>query len=184
MSRRVKGILFADYVRMLRAAKGANLSAHLSGDDMKWLGQRIEAHEWYPMESYERLGLAILDTLADADLEAVRQWGRRSIDLLHDAEPELFSGRDPRETFMRFQVLRQTLFNFPAAQVIAVRDGKAIVELQYGMGARAEEAAAWQSVGFLERLMELSGAAEVTAAIESATWRGDAATRVHVAWAT
>ncbi|HSN68299.1 MAG TPA: hypothetical protein VLV48_03585, partial [Thermoanaerobaculia bacterium] len=120
--------------------------------------------------------------LAHGDFQTVRKWGRYTIDELRDIEPELFSGQDPRETFMRFQILRQALFDFPAAEVIAIRDGKAILEVRYGMSARAEEAAGWQSVGFLERLMELSGAQNVEAGFERATWQGAPSTRIIVSW--
>jgi hypothetical protein len=167
---------------MLRATKNVAWETHLADQDLRWLSQRIDLQSWYPMETYERMGLAIFEEIARGDFQTVRQWGRRTIDELAEAEPELFSARDPRETFMRFQVLRQALFNFPAAEVIAIRDGKAILEVRYGMSARAEEAASWQTVGFLERLLELSGAAGVEASFESVAWQGAPATRVIVTW--
>jgi hypothetical protein len=182
VARQVKGVLFADYVRMMRATKSVAWADHLAPQDMQWLTQRIEPFSWYPMETYERFGLAILDHIARGDFQAVRQWGRYTIDELQGLEPELFSARDPRETFMRFQILRQTLFDFPAAEVVAIRDGKVILDLCYGMSARAEEAAAWQSIGFLERLMELSGAENVDATFERMTWEGAPSTRIVVTW--
>jgi hypothetical protein len=167
---------------MMRAARGVAWDKHLPEQDLRWLSQRIDLHSWYPMETYERMGLAIFEEVARGDFEAARQWGRRTIDELAESEPELFSARDPRETFMRFQVLRQALFNFPAAEVIAIRDGKAILEVRYGMAARAEEAAAWQTIGFLERLLELSGAGVIDAFLESTAWGGAPATRIVVTW--
>jgi hypothetical protein len=182
MSRQVKGVLFADYVRMLRATKNVPWENHLPAQDLHFLSERIDPGGWYPMESYERMGLAILDQIAHGDFAIVRQWGRKTIDELRAVEPVLFEGSDPREIFMRFQVLRQTLFNFPAAEVLSIRDGKAVVQVLYGMSARAEEAASWQSVGFLERLMEVSGARDVEAWFESTVWGGAPATRIIVAW--
>lgn len=178
----MKGILFADYVRMIRAAKEVPWERHLPPQDLGFLSQRIDGDGWYPMETFERMGLAILDQLGHGDLEAVRAWGRRTIDELREAQPSLFATRDPRETFMRFQVLRHALFNFPAAEVIMIRDGRAILELRYGMSARAEEAACWQSLGFLERLMEVSGATGVEVEFDSRAWEGAPATRIRVSW--
>lgn len=182
MSRRVKGVLFADYVRMIRAAKDLPWQTRLAPQDLEWLSKQIDPHHWYPMDAYERMGQAIFEMVAGENLEAARQWGRRTIDALFQAEPILFAHRDPRETLMRFQVLRQALFDFPAAEVIAIRDGKAILEFRYGMAAKAEEAAVWQSLGFLERLLELAGARGIEARIESGTWKGDPATRVILTW--
>jgi hypothetical protein len=133
------------------------------------------------MQAYERMGLAILEGIAHGDFQRARAWGRQTIDELQASLPEIFAG-DPRETFMRFQVLRQALFNFPAADVIAIRDGKATIGVWYGMSARAEEAAAWQSVGFLERLIEISGGQNVAAQIESRAWDGAPTTRISVTW--
>ncbi len=181
MPRLVKGVLFADYVRMLRAAKSIAWKDHLTDQDLQYLSQRIEADGWYPMATYERMGLAILDTIAQGNFEMARAWGRQTIDELEASLPELFSS-DPRETFMRFQVVRQALFNFPAAEVIAIRDGKATIAVSYGMSPRAEEGAAWQSVGFLERLIEISGGKNVAAQIESRAWDGAPSTRISVSW--
>ena len=167
---------------MIRSAKHVRWEERLPPQDLAWLSQRIDGTGWYPMETYERMGLAILDEIAHGDLEAAREWGRRTIDELRESDAELFAARDPRETFMRFQVLRQTLFNFAAAEVIAIRDGRAVVQLRYGMSMRAEEAACWQSMGFLERLMEASGAADVNVDFETCAWEGASATRIRVTW--
>ncbi|HVR42988.1 MAG TPA: hypothetical protein VMS56_06030 [Thermoanaerobaculia bacterium] len=182
MSRRVRGVLFAGHVRMIRAAKSIPWEQHLSGGDLEWLSQRIDEEAWYPMDSYERIGLAIFEQIARRDHEMVREWGRRTIDELRESGPGLPIGRDPRETFMRFQLLQWILFDFPAAEVIALREGKAIIEVRYGMSPGAEEAAAWQSLGFLERLMEISGAEGIDVSIEVRAWEGAPATRIAVSW--
>lgn len=182
MSRRVKGVLFADYVRMIRAAKNLPWLMRLAPQDLEWLSKRIESSQWYPMDAYERMGQAIFELVAGEDLQTVREWGRRTIDALFQSEPILFAYRDPRETLMRFQVLRQALFDFPAAEVISIRDGRAVLEFHYGMAPKAEEAAVWQSLGFLERLLELAGATGIEARLESGTWKGDPSTRIVLSW--
>src|SRR4051812_47136846 len=80
--RNVKGVLFADYVRMIRGQKGVDWSAQLAPADLPFLQQRIEPAQWYPMESFERLGVAILRHVALGDMNAVRMWGRFSADEL------------------------------------------------------------------------------------------------------
>jgi hypothetical protein len=182
MPRQVKGPLFAEYVRTLRSVKQVDWTKYLQEEDLPYLTQAIDYARWYPMDTYERMGLAIFDVLGQGNLNAVRQFGRHTIETLYEAEPDLFEGRDPREIFMRFQVLRQAMFDFKAAEVVAIRDGRAVLEVGYGMSPRAEEAASWQSVGFLERLMELSGAKEVEVTLASCSWKGDESTRLNVTW--
>ncbi len=178
----VKGILFVDYVRMLRAHKDALLEAYLQAGDLEYLNQRIDPAGWYPMDVYERMGLAILAEIARNDLELVRNWGRQTIDELALAQPELFAGGDARETFMRFQVLRQSLFDYPAARITAIHDGEARLEINYGMSPKAEEAAAHLSMGFLERLLEISRAGHADVHLRTRSWEGDDTTVILVRW--
>lgn len=182
MARQVKGHLFADYVRIIRANKEIDWSEVLEPEVLSWTTQQIALEKWYPMEVFEKLGLAILDKVANSDLALVHRWGRQTIDELKAVHPDLLVENDPRETFMRFQILRQTLFDFPAVKVTTIRDGKAILEIQYGMSGEAEEAAAHQSLGFLERLLEVSGARESAAEILEGTWEGFPSTTIAVSW--
>lgn len=179
--KKVKGILFVDFVRMLRAHKSVPLGDYLQVGDLVYLNQHIAPAAWYPMEVYERMGLAILAEIAGNDLELVRNWGRQTIDLLIAAQPELFT-TDARETFMRFHVLRQSLFDYPAARITSIHDGEARIEISYGMSARAEEAAVHLSLGFIERLLELSKALNPEVRLRTRSWAGDEATVIHVRW--
>jgi hypothetical protein len=182
VDRRVKGTLFVDYVRMLRAHKAADWSRHLLPEDMSFLVRRIGADEWYPMESFERMGLAILAEVASGDLEAVRAFGRVSIDWLCQQHPNLLAPGDPRDTLMRFQVLRRSFFDYAALEMRSISDGEAAILVRYGMGPRAEEAATWQTLGFFERLLEVAGARDVKAWLSSRTWAGDGATLIQLRW--
>jgi len=178
----VKGILFVDYVRMLRAHKGTQLEDYLQAGDLEYLNQRIDPAGWYPMDVYERMGLAILVEIAGDNLELVRNWGRQTIDELALAQPELFAYADTREAFMRFQVLRQSLFDFPAVRITAIHDGEARLEISYGMSPRAEQAATHQSIGFLQRLLEISGASNPDVRLRARSWDGDDTTVLLVRW--
>lgn len=183
MDRRVKGTLFVDYVRMLRSNKSADWSKHLLPEDMSFLVSRIEGEQWYPMETFERMGLAILAEIAHGELETVRAFGRVSIDWLCQQHPMLLAQGDARDTLMRFQVLRRSFFDYPALEMTSISDGEAAIRVSYGMGPKAEEAATWQTLGFFERLLEVAGAHDVKAWLSSRTWAGDAATLIQLRWA-
>jgi hypothetical protein len=183
VNRRVKGTLFVDYVRMLRGHKGADWSAYLEPGDMSYLVRRIEPAVWYPMGTFERMGLAILSEIAHGDLETVRAFGRFSIDWLCQQQPNLVAAGDPRDTLMRFQVLRNGFFDYPALEISSVSDGEASIRVGYGMGPRAEEGASWQTLGFFERLLAVAGAREVRAWFSTRTWDGDPTTMMQLRWA-
>jgi hypothetical protein len=180
--RQVKGVLFADYVRMLRSLKGIDWSAHLQPDDLPYLKTKIEGDQWYPMETFERMGNAILRKIARGDLEAVRQWGRLQTDLLVKQYPSLVDPDDPVETLNRFRVLRSTFFDFDAIEIVVLVDGEADVIVRYHMGMPAEEAACYQTMGFFQREIELAGGTKVSAQFVERSWAGDPRTLMSLRW--
>lgn len=182
VTRQVKGSLFVDYVRMLRMRKDVDWSRRLDPEDLPFLAQRVEPDRWYPMETFERMGLAILNVIANGDLELVRGFGKASLDWLSMQHPQLLAEHDPRESLMRFHVMRQSFFSYPALQVTRLTEGEATLAISYRMGDVAEEAAALQTLGFFERLLELAGATTVLAKLSRKRWEGDPGTVLELRW--
>jgi hypothetical protein len=182
--RHVKGILFSDYVRMIRTHKGVDWQRLLSPEDARYLSSMIEPDDWYPMETFERLGNAILSEIAHGDLDAVRMWGRFSVDQLRAAHSRLLAEGDPVETLMRFRVLRATFFDFEALEIPMLVDDEAQIVIRYHMGNPAEEAASFQTMGFFERLIELAGGSNIYAHFTERSWAGDPRTLLDLSWRT
>jgi hypothetical protein len=180
--RHVKGVLFADYVRMIRSQKSVDWSDSLEPTDIDYLLRKVEPNAWYPMASFERMGNAILRHVAGGDLQAVRMWGRFSVDQLRAAMPTLVADGDPVETLMRFRVLRATFFDFEALSVSTLVDDHAHIVVHYYMGPAAEEAASVQTMGFFERLLEIAGAKDVEAKFSKRSWAGDDETLLELHW--
>lgn len=182
MSRHVKGTLFVDYVRMLRSRKDVDWSGRLTAEDLVALNTRVEPDGWYPMATFERMGLAILNVIADGDLQMVREFGKASVDWLTYTQPMLVAKDDPRESLMRFHVLRQSFFDYLAVEVKKLTDQEAAITIAYEMGDVAEEAAAVQTMGFFERLVEGAGGQQVVARFASKRWDGAAQTLLDLRW--
>lgn len=182
MSRNVKGVLFADYVRMIRGQKSIDWRPRLAPEDMSYVVVRIDPGAWYPMASFERMGNAILAELAGGNPEAARFWGRSSVDQLMATTPGLVADGDPLQTLMRFRVLRSTFFDFEALDVRAASDGHASIAVRYYMGPMAEEAATFQTMGFFERLLAVAGADGVQADLTHRSWSGDERTVLELNW--
>lgn len=182
MGRRVKGTLFVDYVRMMRGHKDGAWDKHLKPDDLRYLREQVEPDAWYPMETFERMGLAILAELAKGDFQLSRLWGKAQVEWVNVQHPGLVALGDPCDTLMRFRVLRNSFFDYPALEIRAISDGEAAVEVSYGMCPSAEHAASLQTMGFFERLLELAGARSVTAWFSSQTWTRDPVTTMQLRW--
>lgn len=167
---------------MLRAYKGADWGRHLLSKDLAYLQGRVSYDDWYPMDTFERMGLAILAEVARGDMSLVQAWGRGQIDPLAAMHPQLVVVGNPAETLMRFQVLRQSFFDYAALEIRELGDAEATVDVNYGMGAVAEEAACFQTLGFFERLLEASGATHAKASFSRRSWEGADATTIVLAW--
>jgi hypothetical protein len=180
--RNVKGILFLDYIRMIRSHKSVDWRSMLEADDMHYLSAQIDPNGWYPMASFEHMGNAILRHVAGDAMLPVRLWGRFSASQLHAANPTLLAKGDPVETLNRFRVLRETFFDFDALTLLLLHDGAAQIQIRYYMGMPAEEAATYQTMGFFEALLELAGAKRVDARLRERSWDGDPRTRLDLTW--
>jgi hypothetical protein len=178
----VKGVLFADYVRMLRAYRGRTCHEFLEPEDLAFLGQTVDLDAWYPMESFERLGVAIFQTIAEGDLGLVRDWGRASVARVVGANEHVLVPGDPRESLMRFFVLRRSLFDFEALCMLQLSDASASISVEYGMQPLAEQAAAVQTMGFFEGLIALAGGGDVRGEFLESSWRGDRQTIIGFSW--
>jgi hypothetical protein len=98
------------------------------------------------------------------------------------AHPKLLAAGDPVETLNRFRVMRQTFFDFEALEVLMLHDDEAQIAITYHMGMPAEEAAAVQTMGFFEGLLELAGAKDIKAKFRTKSWAGDARTVLDIRW--
>jgi hypothetical protein len=167
---------------MMRRQKNVAWGRVLRAEDFAFLNQRISPDDWYPMETFERLGLAILSELGGASLEAVHAWGRFSAGQYSAKHPDLVAPNDPIESLMRLRVMRSTFFDFPAFEIPMLAPDHAHVVVAYHMGATAEEAACHQTMGFCEEILSLSGAMDVRGAFRERSWKGDLRTRLSLEW--
>jgi hypothetical protein len=182
VARHVKGTLFSDYVRMIRAQKNIDWKRHLHDEDVGYLVARVDPNAWYPMGTFERMGNAILAEIGGGDVEGARMWGRASVDRLRNEMPTLVAANDPLETLMRFQVLRSTFFDFEALEIRTAALDHAQIVVHYHMGRIAEEAAAYQAMGFFERLLVVAGAEAIEARFVKESWTGDGQTLLELHW--
>jgi hypothetical protein len=167
---------------MVRRQKGVDFSRVLSPEDLDYVHRQIDAQSWYPMETFERLGLAILDHVSGATLDAVRLWGRFSVNQFHGPQSNLIAEREPVESLMRLKVMRSTLFDFPAFDIPMLAPGHAYVVMTYHMSPRAEEAACYQTMGFCEGVLALAGAENVRADSRERGWELDPRTLLELEW--
>jgi hypothetical protein len=181
-SHKVRGILFLDYVRMVKRQR-ATENERLLPEDRVLLDEKIDPGSWYPMETFERLGLVVLDCFAGDATEPIRRFGQSQINGILAQFPTLLVPKHPRDTLMRFRVLMTSFFDFSALDVLSIDDTSAEVMIRYGMCAAAEQAATWQTLGFFEALLALSGAMHNDHEFVARSWETPGRiTRLRLRW--
>lgn len=167
---------------MIRRQKDVDWSRVLLVTDLVYLRKHIDDDGWYPMSTFERMGVAILQHLDGATLDAVRLWGRFSASAYAERHSDLVAPNAPVESLMRLKVLRSTLFDFLAFDLPMLVDGHAYVAISYYMGDVAEEAACYQTMGFCEGVLSLAGARNVRADFIERRWTGGSKTLLDLQW--
>ena len=167
---------------MIRRRKDIDWMQTLRVEDSALVQQRIDPDAWYPMSSFERLGIAILQNFEGAGLDAVRMWGTFSAHQFVREHPGVVAPKDPIETLMRLKVQRATLFDFPAFDMQTLIDGHAVVTATYHMGPVAEEAACYQTLGFCEGMLAAAGARTVSGMLGQLSWLGAPHTALVLNW--
>lgn len=142
----------------------------------------VQAEGWYPVETFERIALAWLHLIAAGRPETFGKLGARTADSLVAGNPELIVPGDIRESVMRALVLRQSLFDFTAFEVRGVSDTDVQLLLKHGLSPLAEHATAFQTAGFVTRLLEVCGVRDCEVSFPSRAWDGDPHTTLEVSW--
>jgi hypothetical protein len=182
MAKHVKGALFLDYVRMIRKRKEVDWSKHLTEEDRTILGQMILPSEWYPLETYQRCGVAVLHEIAKGDVQTVRVWGRQSMDELIKIYKNLTEQADPLRALAKLQLLRRRFYDFEGLELFPQDGNRVQVKVDVAFGGVADEAYAYQMLGMVERLLELNGAKKILSKFIQKVWQGAPHTTIEFSW--
>lgn len=183
MANYIRGSLLKDYVRLIRKNKQVNWSQYLAPSELELIGQRIQPTQWYPLSSYQRLGSAVFRELAQSDPRTAQAFGRESLEEIAESYgPKLVKAGDPLATLQSFKTLSLRFLDFDGFDVTESGGDRVYVILEPEFGAEEIEAYSYQIMGFLERLVELTGAVGVKAAFCNRAWEGEGKTVIEVSW--
>ncbi len=182
MAKHIKGTLFLDYVRMIKKRKNVDWSKYLTPEDFEIINQMILPSQWYPLESFQRMGVAVFHEIAQGDMETVREWGRRSMDELLKTYKNLGVKGDPHDTLEKFKILRSRFFDFEGLEFVSRTEKSVSIRLDLAFEGVAEEAYAFQMTGSIERLLELSNAKNISRRFVKRAWEGDNETILEFSW--
>ncbi len=111
--RMVKGSVLVDFVKVIQATKHIEWDKYLLPEDLELTRSMVIPSNWYPMEAYQRMGLAVWKLVAGENEGIARTFGKQAMQKLLDGPyRRLLKQDDPHLAMQKFMELRQTLFNF------------------------------------------------------------------------
>jgi len=111
--RMCKGSIILDLVKVVKGFKDLPWSDYLQPQDLELVHGLVIPTEWYSMESYRRLGLAVFKLVAKGNAQAAAAFGRASLEAMLDSPYRFHLERkNPFEAVQKFMDLRRPLFNF------------------------------------------------------------------------
>ena len=182
MRKLVRGSVFVDYVRMIRARPDVEWASQLADADERLLERRISDHDWYPFDALERMGGAILGEVAQWDMDRVEAWGRVTLDNLDRRYGGFVTAGAPLASLRGFSEVCPELLNFPGIQVGDLVDGSGRLIIDIPADQHVQTAAYHLMVGLITRLLGRSGAGTVRHAHRYAAWAGDPLTVIDFSW--
>ena len=182
MERNVKGVLFLEYVRMIRKAKGFDYKKHLSEEDVNLVENWIEPSHWYPFETYQRMGELILYVIAGGKMELVRTWGTLSVQGLISIHEFLLKKGSPGESLKRFELLKSSFFNFDGFRISVDSENHALLSVYIATREKSREPSTLQLAGMVDGLLDKAGAQNVQSRFLGRSWEGDDESVIDYVW--
>jgi hypothetical protein len=156
---RAKGSILLDYVRIIRANKDLNWNRHLRPEDWEIINSKILPSQWYPLETYRRVGNAVFREVAKSNLETTRQFGRFNIKNVLQIYKNILVPGNPVKSVSNYIVLQKTFIDDNTDKARVAAQGQD--SLLYDMTNLSEvyesaelEQFSYQIAGNLEALVE------------------------------
>jgi len=183
MGRRVKGTLFREYVQMIRNNKNVDWSKHLTPEELIYINQLITASQWYPMQTYQRMGAAIFKEVAKGRPESALLWGKISMEAMANLYKSTLVVEDsPIQTLEKFKVINRHFFDFEGFEITILAPDHVSIKIDREFGTMAAIGYSSQMLGSFQRLVELSGGREVKAEFTAKLWEGAPNTIIDLQW--
>jgi len=184
LERKCKGSVVLDMVKVVRAFKDLPWDKHLKPEDRQIVNSMVMPTEWYPLESYMRIGMAVFKLVARENEEAVRQFARAAMkELFEGAYRPFLDKHDPFLAVNKFLELRKSLFNFHRSAMEKTGDQSLQVRL-FNLGEIEEGLEVFQLLlgVHLQELIRYNGGEEVEIKTRQEIQEGEKTLVFDLAW--
>jgi len=180
--RSVKGSVILDYVKMIRANPHLPWSDHLQPGDLEVINQLILPAYWYPLDLFQRVGLAVFKLVAKENYSLLRAYGRALADKMHAENPGLVVKGRPRDTLNKYRAIQHRLYSFKGIDNEDISPQHMITKLYSLPEDIGTPVYIEQVCGTIERLIELSGGGQARVQLLESVSQGAKHNTLEITW--
>ena len=178
----VKGNVIADYIKMIRANPELPWAEHLLPEDLVVVQQMVVPLSWYPIQQFQRLGLAVFKLVTKENNALVRAYGASVADRMNAENPGMVAKGRPQVTLSRYIEIQKRLYSFKAQETVEIGPGRLLFLIHSNPEEVGIPVYIEQISGTVERLIALSGGRNIQLKLLEAVWKGAAHNRIEVQW--
>jgi len=180
--RYVKGSVVLDYAMMVRANPDLPWSDHLSADELDQVKQMILPGSWYPIQFFQRIGLAVFKLVAKESNPLLRAYGASLADRLNEDHPGMVTEGSPRDTLEKYVNIQRSFYSFDAFEIEEKAPTRLLVHI-YSTPEEVEIPVYIEQIcGMVERLLELSGRPDAEMKLTNSEDNGQVTSTMDVSW--
>jgi len=181
-NRSVKGNVVLDYVKMIKANPDKPWSEILLPGDFDIIKQMVLPGSWYPMEFFQRTGVAVYKLIANEDLNLVRLMGLANGDKMFENYPGVVTKGDAYATVEKFIQIQRNFYSFHAFDFEKLGASEMLVTIYYEPDDPAFIPYVEQIFGTMGRLLELAGYPKMDFEVKEFEEPHQKKATVHVKW--
>jgi hypothetical protein len=178
----VKGSIFVEFVKVIRANKSGDFEKYLTEADRKIISQQILPNIWYPYETFKHCLTAVFEVIAKKDLETAKEWGRLYAHaIMGDIYKGMLKPGAPLSFLKKVVILGRNFFDSGSVESVSIIADNQVV---YKMAKFDPQFAPihYMLLGWMERSTEMCGAKNLNSEMLTKSWEGGADTSVRLTW--
>jgi len=174
--------VIVDYLKIIRANPDLPWAEHLTPQDLATLNLLILPASWYPIELFQRMGVAIFKLVSREKYSVVHLFGRSLAERMSEGNPGMVSKGRPADTVKKFLAIQARLYSCKFFEGEEAGPGRILIYVN----SRREDVGTRLLVeamsGTVKRLVELSGGTNIRIKVLEAMWEGGERNKIEVAW--
>lgn len=181
--KKAKGTMLIDFIRMIRSFKDLDWNKYLKKEDWDIINSIVLPAKWYPFDLYYRCSLATYKLIAQGKLENARAYGQAMAKQLFEGTyKSMVQSKNAAQALKQFVMTYGSLFNFGVLKIESNASNQVKIHLDYEGDDDGTSAYAYQLMGMLETLIDLTGTKNGKVKLSAKQWDGAPKTTFDIVW--